>query len=308
MVEKLPIEIGLASKIYGLAYNEPVSGYQLANWIGTQPHHVNAKIKELYNGGYLRKITNPKWRWPKWRANVKALVKKVVSIKESENIQLTKLDQEVLLNRLSSKYFRDIAQNDIKYHLKQENNVNSVDEILSFFEMLILLMSQSPEYIKECIKITNKEQYEKAILEVKNEVNDLIGKIKFKKFADNISDEDIPKAHKEFEKRLQKKLSLEKFKSIIQQFRDSEQLSLLKPNTLEDVSKKLGSKKNFDNLFINSFVTPIPKNLLQNYLGISSFGRKYLEIEKVLENVWAFRELNLIKYIADHMDKNIKKE
>jgi len=306
MLEKLPIKTGLASKIYGLAYNEPVSGYQLAQEIGTQPHHVNAKIKELYNNGYLQKITNPKWRWPKWKSKVEPLVKKIVCIKETEKVQLTELDKEVLLNRLSSKYFRHIIHNHIKFHLKQEKNINSVDEILTFFEILLLMMSQSPNYVQKCLKITSKEQYEKVILERKNELKIYNNRIFLKNLSDSLSDKDIPKAHKEFEKKINKKIPFEKFKSVIQEYRDSEHLSVLKYGNIKKVMKKLGSKKNFDDLFINSFITPIPKNLFQNCRGISSFGRKYLEIENILEQVWDFREINLIEYLAEDLAKKNK--
>lgn len=308
MIENLAIEKGTASKIYGLAYNNPVSGYQLAKEIGSQPHHINAKIKQLHKQGYLKKISKSEWRWSKWKSNIKPLVKKIVNIKENERVHLTELDQEVLYNRLNSKYFREIAYNDIKFQLKQEKNINSVDEILSFFELLISVMSQNPDYIQECIKITNRKQYEKTILGHKNDFNDLIKKIKFKEILDKISDEEIPKVYKKIEKRLKKKISLEKFKSTIQEFKENKQLSLLKPSALEKIQKQLGSKKNFEDLSINSFVTPIPKNLLLNYRGISNIGRKYLEIEKYVEEIWAFRELNLINYIADYMDdyKKIK--
>ena len=68
--------------------------------------------------------------------------------------------------------------------------------------------------------------------------------------------------------------------------------------------KRLGSNKNLYDLFINSFITPIPKNLLQNCRGISSFVRKYYEIEKYIDIVWSFREINLIDYIVEHMEKN----
>ena len=215
MVEKLPIEKGLASKIYGLAYNEPVSGYQLAKEIGTQPHHVNDKIKQLHKDGHLIKISNPNWRWSKWRANVNPLVKKIVSIKKDKKINLTKLDQEVLFDHLSSKYFRQLICNDIKYQLKKGNTVDSVEEILSGFEMFTLFMVQNRDYVEKCLKITNREQYEKEILEARKRVDDLLLRIDVKLFSDNISDEDIIKIYNVFKKRNMIMISLEEFQSRI---------------------------------------------------------------------------------------------
>ena len=306
MVEKLSIEKGLASKIYGLAYNEPVSGYQLAKEIGTQPHHVNDKIKQLHKDGYLIKISNNNWRWPKWRANVRPLVKKIVNIKKDKKINLTKLDQEVLYDRLSSKYFRQLICNNIKYQLREENTIDSVEEILSGFEMFTLFMEQNRDYVQKCLKITNRKQYKKEILEARKRVDDLLLRINVKIFSDNISDEDIIKIYNVFKKENMMTISLEEFKSRIQQVRDSKQLSFVKPKTLKDIKKRLGSTKNFYDLFINSFITPMPKNLLINYRGISSFGRKYLDIEKRIEEIWKFRTLNILYDIEDDMSKTKK--
>jgi len=294
MIEKLPIEKGTASKIYGLAFDEPVSGYEVAKEIGTQPHHVNNKIKQMHKKGYLKEIKKSEWRWPKWQSDVKLLVIKVDSIKKNEKINLTELDKEVLYNRLNAKYFRSICCNDIKHHIKKEGDVNSVDEILAIFETFTLIMEQDKYFVEESLKITNREQYEKMISNQIKMAEDLRHKIRLKEISDKINDEDIPKLHKQLEKNLNKKIPIEKLKSLIQEFRESKQLSLIKPGLFEDVEKKVGSKKAANDLIINSFNVPIPKNLLVNYRGISSIGRKYLEIQELVENIWKFRIINLL--------------
>jgi hypothetical protein len=293
MIEKLSIEKGTPSKIYGLAYDEPISGYKIAKEIGTQPHHINDKIKKMHKQGYLIKIRKPEWRWPRWQSDVKALVMKVDNIKKHENINLTELDKEVLYNRLNAKYFRSLVPSTIKNLIKEKGNIDSVDEILGFFEMLILLMEQDKHYVQECMKITNKKKYEEAISNQLKAAEDLRHKIKFKEFSDKIKDKDIPKLHKQLEKNLNKKIPIDKLKSLIQEFRDSKQLSLVEPGLFEKVGEKLGSKEALNDIFINSFITPIPKNLLVNYRGISSIGRKYLEIEEYVERIWEMRILHL---------------
>jgi glutamyl/glutaminyl-tRNA synthetase len=253
----------------------------------------------MYKQGFLTKIKKPEWRWVKWQSNVKPLVTIVENIKKQEKINLTELDKEVLFNRLNAKYFRIISYNTIKNHIKKENNINSVDEILGFFEMLIILMEQNKEYIQECLKITNKKQYEKLILDKEKDSKILQNKIKLKKFSDKIKDEEIPTFHKKLEKELNKKIPYKKLKDLIQEFRESKQLSLLNPEIYENAEVNLGSKEAVIDLFINSFITPIPKNLFLNYRGISSFGRKYLEIEKYIEEIWKFRAIQILEQIDD---------
>jgi hypothetical protein len=294
MIAKLPIEKGTSSKIYGLAFNDPISGYKIAKEIGTQPHHINKKIKEMYKQGFLTKIKKPEWRFAKWQSNVKPLVTKVENIKKQEKIILTDLDKEVLTNRLDAKYFRLVIYNTIKKLIKKEGNVNSVDEILGFFEMLMILMEQDKKYIQECLKITNRKQYEKLISNKLEDFQKFQNQIKIKKFSDKIKDKDIPDFHKKLEKDLNKKISINKLKNLIQEFRDSKQLSLLKSDIFEKAEKQLGSKEAIADTFINSFTTPIPKNLFLNYRGISSFGRKYSEIEQYLEQLWKFRVMQVL--------------
>ena len=114
MDEILPIEKGNASKIYGLAYYEPKSGYKIAKIIGTQTHHINEKIKELYKQGYLKKIKKKEWRWPKWQSKIKPLITKIENIKKEEKIILSDLDREILYAKLNDKFLRFVINGYIR--------------------------------------------------------------------------------------------------------------------------------------------------------------------------------------------------
>ena len=58
--DNINLEKGLASKIYGLAYHKPTSGYRIAKIIGSQPHHVNNKIKKMHEIGALQQMETSK--------------------------------------------------------------------------------------------------------------------------------------------------------------------------------------------------------------------------------------------------------
>ena len=45
--DQLPVEKGTASKIYGLAYYEPQSGYVIAKEIGSQPALMKSSLTQL---------------------------------------------------------------------------------------------------------------------------------------------------------------------------------------------------------------------------------------------------------------------
>jgi len=63
------------------------------------------------------------------------------------------------------------------------------------------------------------------------------------------------------EKNLNNKIPFKKLKILIQEFRDSKQLSLFNPNVYKNAEINLGSKEAVIDLFVNSFVNPILKNL-----------------------------------------------
>ena len=204
----LPIEKGLASKIYGLAFQDPQSSYNLAKQIGTQPHHVNAKIKELYKQKYLLKIENKEWRWPRWRANPDALIKKIEQIKQQEHITLTELDTQVLSERFNNYLFRTLSCQSFQGEVEKNTNANAVDDILCGFEMFMRLMEQSSEYVEACNKITTKADYQKMRREQKKSIKHLWLQYKLNIFVNTIKDEDIPALQNYIEINFGKKMQI----------------------------------------------------------------------------------------------------
>jgi len=86
---ELPIEKGLSSKIYGLAYGEPKSGYELSKDIYGHYHHgVKTKINELAKENYFLEIQIEGQQHPKWLSNVEPLILKIESIVKSKGQDL----------------------------------------------------------------------------------------------------------------------------------------------------------------------------------------------------------------------------
>lgn len=299
--DQLPVEKGTASKIYGLSYYEPRSGYGIAKEIGSQPHHVNAKIHDLYKKGYLLKIEKKEWPWPRWQSNANVLVKKIEQIKQKENITFTKLDKHVLYERLNNSFFRQLAYDDFCFELKENQNPNAIDSILSYFEILSILMEQFSFYVEECNNIHTEEDYQNIIQKKKNSLDELYAKLKLKYLSDSTKIEDISKLHTQFEKRLRKKIDFSKFRETIINFKESEQLDKADTKIFEKSQKQFGSKEKLYDFYLSSFNIPMPKHLFENYKGISSWGRKYKELEFLIN---IFQDLKIMDSIDSIQSMN----
>lgn len=300
--DRLPVEKGLASKIYGLAFKDPQSGYSLAQQIGSQPHHVNAKIKELYKQKYLLKIEKKEWKYPRWQSNPETLIIKIEQIKQKENITFTELDKQVLIERFNNYFFKQFFHSSFRRELIINPNPNAIDQILSVFETVTRLMEQFSDYIEECQKIITVKDYQEMIQKQKDSLKDFYGKLKLKKIADIIKDDEIPKFHKYLEDNLGEKIEFSKVKNMITDFRESEQLKKFDTNMFEKTQKQIGDKTDIENFFITSFFTPIPKHLFENYKGISSWGRKYNELEEMIQLFMKMKLIDILQSI-DNKEK-----
>jgi len=160
---QLSVEKGTASKIYGLAYDEPRSGYSIAKEIGSQPHHVNAKIHELYKEGSLLKIEKKEWTHPKWQSNANILVKKIEQTKQKENITFTKFDKQVLYERFNNSLFRQLAYGGFCVEFKENPNANAVDSILCDFDTGLIVAENISYFREKCEKINTEKEYNNYI-------------------------------------------------------------------------------------------------------------------------------------------------
>jgi len=160
---ELPIEKGLSSKIYGLAYDEPKSGYELSKDIYGHYHHgVKTKINQLAKEDYLLKIPVEGQKHPKWLSSVEPLILKIESILKSKGQILTDFEKKVLRNRFENKFFRWLSRND--YHIDlQTGPCNSVDSILGGFEFGLIIAENISYVREESKKINTEEEYNKFI-------------------------------------------------------------------------------------------------------------------------------------------------
>lgn len=111
MNKTMPIEKGLASKIYLLAYPEPKSGYEIAKEIYGHDHHrVRTVIKKLAEEGYFMTIEKDEWKWPKWISNVGPLIKRIQETNRNRNINMSDFDKYVIRKLLDNFHFRDIIK------------------------------------------------------------------------------------------------------------------------------------------------------------------------------------------------------
>jgi hypothetical protein len=117
----------------------------------------------------------------------------------------------------------------------------------------------------------------------KDSLQNLYEKLKLKEIADTIKDEEIPKLHKALEKKFGEKIEFSKVKKLITVFREADQLKTFGTDMFEKTQGLIGDKMDIEKFFITSFIVPIPKHLFENYKGISSWGRKYNELEAVIQ-------------------------
>jgi hypothetical protein len=298
------IEKGNPSKIYGFAFGEPKSGYEIAKNIGTQPHHVNKLIKHLHAQGYLNKIENDKWRWPRWQSNIDSLIDKIVDIKKKQKMTITDFEKKILKDRLSESFFRRLSSNTFKTDYKKKHPINSLESILSTFEILMSFMMQFDDYIEECKKIKTSKQYEEAVNLHLKEISRLYWILKLKKLSDETKDNEIEEVRQVLSQMSNRNITRKEIQSMFRQLQNDPVLKKIDTKLFEKVRKKFPTNNDYQFYLKNSINIPMPISLLIKIRGISEWGRKYLDIEEYIQ---MFTELRIINSY-DKIEKIFKKD
>jgi len=138
----MPIEKGLASKIYLLAYPEPKSGYEIANEIYGHDHHrVRTIIKELAEEGYFERVEKDEWKYPKWLSSVEPLFNRIKKIKSEEGITFTAVENKIIFHLLDFCTFREYIETRVPRNLK-DSSINATDFILDNLEFILILTAK----------------------------------------------------------------------------------------------------------------------------------------------------------------------
>lgn len=131
----LPIESGLASKIYYLAYEQPKSAYEIAFDIYDKYHHsIINKIHELEEYGFFTPIDIEGKKHPKWLSNVEPLIDmiefrlKIDEDKKNQDVELSVLDKHILRRILDCSFFRLMVGE--YFNVEFRGGFNAVEHIL----------------------------------------------------------------------------------------------------------------------------------------------------------------------------------
>lgn len=250
--KKMPIEKGLAAKIYLLAYPKPKSGYEIAKEIyGYDHHRVRDVIKELAKEDYLIPVKEDEWRHPKWLSSVEPIIDRVKEIKQAENIELTEFDIHILRRILDSQVFREYIGNYIekltrnfpsKYHIDRVM-ISPIDFILEEVEVTFIIDRD----IKAKAKLSGEKKiFEKEVRTIEEfdkmfEAYNWLKSLPYERLLE------IPEEHQEY------------FKFLW---------------------KNLNDKENLYAFFPINF----PEDTLERLKRISSFGRKFYEVKWFIDS------------------------
>lgn len=245
---KLPIEKGLSSKIYGLAFEKPKSGYELSIEIYDHYHHgVKTKINHLFKEGYLLEIPIEGQKHPKWLSDIEPLIIKIESILNSKDQFLTDFEKKVLRKRFNNEFFRRLSKNDFHYEIKT-GPCNAVDSILGGFEMGLIIGENISYFREQSEKINTEIEYDKYLQQTK----------------------------KLFESYKQRT-----------------------PDIYAKARGQFDTNEDFLDSMTHSVVSPLPKSLFEKCKGVSSLGRKFHDIEWLIDNVIGFRFNDFLRFYED---------
>lgn len=146
-----PIEDGLASKIYFLAYEKPKSAYEIAFKIYDKYHYsIISKIHELEVEGYFNSIKVPGKKHPKWLSNVDPLISIIESklnnleYKAKQKVKLNILDKYILKKILDCSFFRLIVAN--CFEVEFRGGFNAVEHILQQLDYFMTFFLKTKRY------------------------------------------------------------------------------------------------------------------------------------------------------------------
>ena len=147
----IPIEDGLASKIYFLAYEKPKSAYEIAFEVYDRYHHsIIGKIHELEVEGYFNSIRVSGKKHPKWLSNVDPLISIIeyklnnVELKSKQKVKLNSLDKYILKKLLDCSFFRLIVAN--CYEVEFRGGFNAVEHILQQLDYFMTFFLKTKRY------------------------------------------------------------------------------------------------------------------------------------------------------------------
>jgi len=253
-VKTMPVEGGLASKIYLVAYDtQPKSGYEIAKEIYGHDHHgVREIIKKLAKEGYFTPVEKEGWKYPKWLSSVEPIIKRVKEIKQVENIELTEFDIHVLRKILDSEIFREHIQKHIdmlmpkdmpRYHVDLIVGKSPIDFILEEVDVLFIIYRD----IKEKAKQNNEREMFVGEVKTIEEFDKLLEAYTWLKSLPHERLADIPEEQREY---------------------------------FEFLWHKLSETDTYAFLPIN-----LPDDTLERFKGISNFGRKYEEVKWFIDGM-----------------------
>jgi len=150
----MPIEKGLASKIYLLAYPEPKSGYEIAKEIYGHDHHrVRKIIKELAKEGYFMTVEMDEWRTPRWFSDASLLVDK---IEENKGVELNDIEKYLLQHVINFMTFREWIKTRMP-RINRDIEINAGTFILDNAEILLILVGMIKSNYDTYLNIKKKD-------------------------------------------------------------------------------------------------------------------------------------------------------
>ena len=166
-----PIEDGLASKIYFLAYEKPKSAYEIAFEIYDRYHHsIIGKIHELEDEDYFYSIKVPGKKHPKWLSNAEPLISIIESKLNNTDYKLNSLEKYILKKILDCSYFRLIVAN--CYEVEFRGGFNAVEHILQQLDyyMTFFLKTKTYRIVSSNIEklFSNTNEYKQLLNKLKN--------------------------------------------------------------------------------------------------------------------------------------------
>ena len=162
--EKMPIEEGLASKIYLLAFFKSCSGYEISKKIYDDDFRVvRDTIYKLAPEGYFIAIPQGKGKHPKWLSNIDILVDKI-----GKEIRLFKSEQNVLKTVMKSRAFEYLIEKQMPDNLK-DASINAVDLTLTTLDALFIISEEMKTLANRGKEHDMIMDYDNAILNIQND-------------------------------------------------------------------------------------------------------------------------------------------
>jgi len=154
-----PLRQGLSSKIFLVAYGEPLTGYEIAKRVyGIEKMPITSKIypkiAEMKGLGLLDEVEG------KNQSRVEPFLKELINLLSAEKIQLNDLERTILLRVIDSSEFRKYVLENVDLGDYQNRDVDAFRELLGLLAAIMvagLIGGKS-----RAQKIENIEDFENA--------------------------------------------------------------------------------------------------------------------------------------------------